>query len=877
MVAVMISGQKRYKQITGLQSHCLGNVLRVTLDKSLAIGNRLEVDAINGSNYIPITPSLASKCGYRRKSDPWGNTKLFASVLGCYADNRDDEVFNMGVRFRLYDEHKSDEDVHEVTKTCNYNKWATREILCQRNYMEVSVNRLPPPIDKAGAKVEDQLVDTVPEAVTSAGNIWRMIFFTPKEKSMPLADAQRAGYGIATTPTRLVFRSPYNTTETYSENIAGVPMRVVKVTTYFKDMWSVTMLDTAAACPTGGAHFTEETITWYVPRYIYPLLALNTCETLEAYMGIDGQRLSEAQMTSRGYTMAVTNSHFLIQLPVGGSDGFYKSHAPKYQYHISYSIEAMIEVLWNEEDQLTRYKVLYPITTPMMTRPPHVLDNTVAEEYVFDVLLGTFLHDVMLMNLTFDTGVLTIDEANARGFNVLEHRFLNGSKTFSLQVPFSDPVVAKAYFEREFTTYTLSLTFGLIILPEQAPFSHSILLDATLHDVVLPVVTGTCDDEAYYVAVEYGSHGSNFQTTVGKRELTADLAKEYSVRENATHMTLRVPFLSSDTVFTFVIPFAAGGRLDLKLVDPANLWSLNDFSLACTFPMPLTECHANGTITALALKVESVPDLVLSQLTLRDQSCKPIFTNGRFASFSFLVNSCGTTRTFLDDMMVYQNEITVANGGVKSGKKPIPTYRVTVSCYYDDHDFKMLKFVPRERQSDRTPLSGFGEMRMQMRLATDATYTTFYTEEHYPVVEYLRRPLYFEVELMDSTDPQLVVFLENCWATLGRDRLSTPRWDLIVDSCVNKDDRYSTTILPVDGVQYPSHIKRFEMRMFAFVKDNTVLKDQIFIHCDAAICDNNKQSDAFCFRSCSSYPGNGNENPEVKNTKGELMQSLIGI
>ena len=114
----------------------------------------------------------------------------------------------------------------------------------------------------------------------------------------------------------------------------------------------------------------------------------------------------------------------------------------------------------------------------------------------------------------------------------------------------------------------------------------------------------------------------------------------------------------------------------MKLIDPANLWSLNDFSLACTFPMPLTglstsygflckgfqwfgsiflifffvfpksaECHANGTMTALALKVESVPDLVLSQLTLREQSCKPIFTNERFAAFSFPVNSCGTTRT----------------------------------------------------------------------------------------------------------------------------------------------------------------------------------------------------------------------------------------
>ena len=37
----------------------------------------------------------------------------------------------------------------------------------------------------------------------------------------------------------------------------------------------------------------------------------------------------------------------------------------------------MIEVVWKEadSDQLTRYKVLYPITTPMMPRPPHVTDS----------------------------------------------------------------------------------------------------------------------------------------------------------------------------------------------------------------------------------------------------------------------------------------------------------------------------------------------------------------------------------------------------------------------------------------------------------------------------------------------------------------------
>ena len=48
-------------------------------------------------------------------------------------------------------------------------------------------------------------------------------------------------------------------------------------------------------------------------------------------------------------------------------------------------------------------------------------------------------------------------------------------------------------------------------------------------------------------------------------------------------------------------------------------------------------------------------------------------------------------------------------------------------------------------------------------------------------MKYLRQPLYFEVELMQSTDPQLELILENCWATLQEDRTSLPSWDIIVD------------------------------------------------------------------------------------------------
>lgn len=69
--------------------------------------------------------------------------------------------------------------------------------------------------------------------------------------------------------------------------------------------------------------------------------------------------------------------------------------------------------------------------------------DTVPEDGVFSVMLGGFFHDVELKNITFVTGVLTVEESNARGLIVQEHIYTNGTKGFSLQVSFNADVVLK--------------------------------------------------------------------------------------------------------------------------------------------------------------------------------------------------------------------------------------------------------------------------------------------------------------------------------------------------------------------------------------------------------------------------------------------------
>uniref|UniRef100_A0A8C7LML5 ZP domain-containing protein n=1 Tax=Oncorhynchus mykiss TaxID=8022 RepID=A0A8C7LML5_ONCMY len=816
--------------------------MRLTLDEALAVGSQLEIAAINGTDIIPLSPTLAAQCGYSMDSDPWGNTKVFVSLLGCYVDNQADETFNLGLRFQMYGDGLSKKVQRDVTETCSYSRWASREILYFQ--VAISIHGFTVHLDPGGCW----------QAMAVAPNsIWKMTFHTPDSKVMVLKDAHRAGYGAMTTPTRLVLRSPYNMPETYAEEVAGVPMEVFSVSTYYKQVRRLAIIVAAAACPTGGLVFTDEVITWYVPRRIPPLIS-SAFKILETHMGIDGQRLDKTMMAIRRYKLSITESHVVIELPVGSPDGYYKSHAPDYSYHITYTVEPMLELLWRAEDTQadTRYKVLFPITTPLMPRPPHVTE--IPEQKVFNVLLGTFLHDVSLLNITFTTGVLTVTECNARGFDFQEHRFANSSKTFSLQVPFSDEVVLKHNPNPLTTVYFLPLVFGLLILPEQIPFPHPAELEASLEDVVLPTTTGFCDQDNFYISVKYGSQGDNFQIMMlhagSWRELDTEL---YSLTDNNTHVSIVVPYTAPDTVFE---SDSIRARVDLLLLETPNMWQLNDLSLACNFPLTMTECYPNGTVTALAVKVESVRNLNPKYLTLSDQSCKPVFSNDRFAFFSFNLNSCGTTRTFFDNVMVYENEIAMHHSmGKHQSRKGLinPDYRHTVSCYYLVNDTETMAFRTRPRNSDPKADPGVGQLVVQMRLAQEVSYDIFYQTEDYPVVKYLQQPLYFEVELMRSTDPRIALVLENCWATLHEDRTTLPSWDLIVDRCENLDDRY-IVFYPVVAdarVHIPAHVKRFSVKMFTFTTDETVLKEQIFVHCDADLCDTTKP-DGICSGQCAS-------------------------
>ncbi|CAL8392195.1 unnamed protein product [Arctogadus glacialis] len=105
-----------------------------------------------------------------------------------------------------------------------------------------------------------------------------------------------------------------------------------------------------------------------------------------------------------------------------------------------------------------------------------------------------------------------------------------------------------------------------------------------------------------------------------------------------------------------------------------------------------------------------------------------------------------------------------------------PNFRHTVSCYYLVNETETLEFDHQPLVNIPPLVIGTGQLMVEMSLW---------------------QPAYFESALLHSANPQLELILDNCWAALQEERTSLPRWDIIVGSCENLEDRYVTTFHPV--------------------------------------------------------------------------------
>ncbi|XP_077122475.1 zona pellucida sperm-binding protein 4-like [Ranitomeya variabilis] len=269
--------------------------------------------------------------------------------------------------------------------------------------------------------------------------------------------------------------------------------------------------------------------------------------------------------------------------------------------------------------------------------------------------------------------------------------------------------------------------------------------------------------------------------------------------------------------------------------------------LRCYYGKKLTAyCNAENKMVVAISKDLTVPSLILDSVNIMDvdsASCPElrVATTASFIGFQ-LPLSCGGANQVAESL-VYERTFVATNRVLTWQRASITrdsNMRVTVRCNYGHTGVIPLQ-VEVLTLPPPLPVSTSGPLLLEMRIAKDQQYTSYYTEREYPIERVLRDPVHTEVRILQRTDPSLVLVLNNCWATNSPVPTDSPQWPILSNSCPFQGDNYLTELVPVVSSQsmtFPTHYKRFIVNAFTFVDANTqtALSGLVFFHCSASVC-----------------------------------------
>ncbi|XP_075716017.1 zona pellucida sperm-binding protein 4-like [Rhinoderma darwinii] len=290
-------------------------------------------------------------------------------------------------------------------------------------------------------------------------------------------------------------------------------------------------------------------------------------------------------------------------------------------------------------------------------------------------------------------------------------------------------------------------------------------------------------------------------------------------------------------------------------------FSPSDFTIPCYYGNKLTtRCTSDNQMVVAISQDLTRPSLDLSSVHVvgLDSSCAGLTMSRStsFAVFQFPL-SCGRSTPVPGGAIVYENNIEAVRNAISWKGSTITrdsTMRVTVRCSYSQTDLVPVQ-LSVSTLAPPLPVTTSGPLLLEMRIAQDLAYSSYFSENDYPVVKVLRDPVYLEVRLLHRTDPKLVLVLNDCWATNSADPTLLPQWPILLDRCPFDGDNYISQTVPVGGptqsLPYPTHYQRFVVKTFTFVDQSTqiALAGLIYFHCSASVCVPSAMDN--CMTSCA--------------------------
>ncbi|KAM3864402.1 zona pellucida sperm-binding protein 4-like [Diretmus argenteus] len=318
-------------------------------------------------------------------------------------------------------------------------------------------------------------------------------------------------------------------------------------------------------------------------------------------------------------------------------------------------------------------------------------------------------------------------------------------------------------------------------------------------------------------------------------------------------VNISCPLIKRSSEKPHLVPKALPGKCDTHRalrVDcgPRGVSSDACYELGCCFDAynstcyyRLNACSLDGHFVFSVRATDTDPPLHPGRLVVKDQPhCSPVITTTHTAVFKIGIMDCGAKMKVDGDVLSY--EVEVEERQTENGTKHSP-FSLQVQCEFAASDLRSLA------ATDPPPVIALGTIRVQMRIATDASFTSFYPESEHPLTFPLREAVYVEVSIgQPSPDPTLSLRVRDCFA-FPASRHSV--WTLLYDGCPNPLDNMRSSI-PVDNqgkTTSHSQVRRFDVKTFAFLDPHTghPSVEEMYFYCWVEIC----TEDVECAQRCS--------------------------
>ncbi|KAM4530060.1 zona pellucida sperm-binding protein 4-like [Odontesthes bonariensis] len=280
---------------------------------------------------------------------------------------------------------------------------------------------------------------------------------------------------------------------------------------------------------------------------------------------------------------------------------------------------------------------------------------------------------------------------------------------------------------------------------------------------------------------------------------------------------------------------------------------------ASTCYYKLNTCSLDGHFVFTVKSTDTHPPIDPSSLVIKDHPlCIPAVTTADTAVFKIGVMDCGAEmrighpRQSYHRMVAYlfHNAVCVELIGKRS------KFSLQVQCEYEESDLKRAQHLRSlYTVTNPPPVVAQGTISVQMRIATDASFTSFFAKDQLPLISPLRKAVNVEISIVQpSPDPTLSLHVRDCFAYPASKHSV---WTLLQDGCTNPLDNMRSSV-PVDNlgkINTHSQVRRFDVKTFAFLDPDTGLpsKEEMYFYCWVEIC----TDDVDCAQRCSLISSEG--------------------